>query len=114
MNKGGLKFDEGKLLFTCLSRGLAGPLKAVAAVLTYGAQKYAADSWQGVPEAQRRYEDALERHLNAWRLGQSCDDESGLHHLAHAACNVLFLLWFEMQGKDERFFKFNKPPERKK
>jgi hypothetical protein len=35
---------------------------------------------------------ALLRHINAWRRGEKCDDESGLHHLAHALCNVAFLL----------------------
>lgn len=95
---GGLKFDSGKLLFSTLTRGLALPLRAVAEVLTYGAKKYARNSWQTVPNAKVRYEDALDRHLNEWRSGKSHDEESGLHHLAHAACNVLFLLYFEMTG----------------
>lgn len=93
----GAKYDGGKLLFSLLTRSLALPLRSVVAVLTYGAQKYAPESWQHVPDARRRYEDALDRHLNAWRCGENFDDESGLHHLSHAACNVLFLLWFAMQ-----------------
>lgn len=93
----GLKYDTGKLLFSCLTRGLALPLKAVAAVLTYGAMKYKRDSWQTVPNGEERYEDALDRHLNAWKSGETYDSESGLPHLAHAACNALFLIWFESQ-----------------
>lgn len=95
-NGGGLKYDGGKLLFRALTRGLALPLRAVAAVLTYGAAKYKIDSWQTVPNGADRYEDALDRHLNSWKEGERFDEESGLHHLAHAACNVLFLLWYEM------------------
>lgn len=106
----GAKYDGGKLQFSLLTRSLALPLRAVAAVLSYGALKYKAESWQHVPEARRRYEDALDRHLNAWKAGESHDEESGLHHLAHAACNTLFLLWFTMQDdKGPKYFTFNNP-----
>ena len=90
----GLKYDRGKPLFSLLTRSLATPLLRVAEVLTYGANKYKADSWQTIPNAKVRYEDALDRHLNAWKRGESRDPESGLHHLAHVATNALFLLWF--------------------
>lgn len=105
----GLKYDSGKLLFSCLTRGLALPLRAVAAVLTYGAQKYKRDSWQTVPNAKERYEDALDRHLNAWKSGEQRDEESGMLHLAHAACNVLFILWFEITENKIDVTKFNDP-----
>ena len=85
------------------------PLRAVAAVLTYGAVKYARDSWQTVPDAKRRYEDALDRHLNAWKSGEQRDEESGMLHLAHAACNALFLLWFEITENKIDVTKFNNP-----
>lgn len=108
----GAKYDGGKLLFRALTRGLALPLRAVAAVLTYGALKYKEDSWQHVPDGKARYESALDRHLNAWKAGEKCDDESGLPHLAHAACNALFLLWFEItDGSIEGdYTKFNTRP----
>jgi len=32
------------------------------------------------------------RHLTAWWAGEDLDPESGLHHLAHAACCLMFLL----------------------
>ena len=113
MNSTGAKFDGGKLLFSLLTRGLALPLKSVVAVLTYGAAKYDAESWKDVPDAKRRYEDALDRHLNAWKAGETHDDESGLHHLAHAACNILFIMHFEMNRnvrlgeQPDNWFKFN-------
>jgi hypothetical protein len=110
----GMKFDKGKLLFSALTRGLALPLRAVVAVLTYGAQKYAEDSWQDVPNGKRRYENALDRHLNAWKAGEEYDQESGLHHLAHVACNVLFVLWFVIKDTADQddHFTFNDPPEK--
>lgn len=115
VTSGGAKFDDGKLMFRPLTRGLAKPLRAVAAVLTYGAQKYAEDSWQTVPDGEKRYENAMDRHINEWKLGEEFDSESGLHHLAHIACNALFLLWFTMQSSRNAghdYFNFNKPPVR--
>ena len=108
----GNKFDGGKLMFSLLTRGLALPLKSVAAVLTYGCYKYAADSWKEVPDAKRRYEDALDRHLNAWKSGETHDVESGLHHLSHIACNALFLMYLYMMEHTPElinWFDFNDP-----
>lgn len=63
----------------------------VVNVLTFGARKYAPDNWRHVPDARRRYFAAAMRHLVAWMGGEKADAESGLPHLAHAACCVLFL-----------------------
>jgi hypothetical protein len=84
----GRKFDGGKLEY-----GLIPPLalKEMVKVLTFGAQKYERDNWQRVPESKRRYFDALQRHLWAWKEGEVNDPESGIHHLAHAACCLFFL-----------------------
>jgi hypothetical protein len=77
------------------------PFKAieqVADVVTYGANKYTDNGWRAVPNGRARYTAALLRHVFAWIGGERVDSESGLHHLAHAACNVLFLL----EGFDDR------------
>jgi hypothetical protein len=82
-----LKADAGKARW-----GLV-PWQAVALladVVTFGASKYGDESWRNV--AADRYEDALHRHLHAWRMGERNDPESGMHHLAHALCNVAFML----------------------
>lgn len=86
---GGRKFDGGKPRY-----GLLPPiaLKETAKVLTFGAEKYEADNWQKVPDAKRRYFDAMQRHLWDWQAGEVNDPDSGLHHLAHALCNCMFLL----------------------
>lgn len=70
-------------------------VRQVVQVLAYGAKKYAPNNWQKVPDARERYFSAAERHLIAWQQGEDRDFESGLPHLAHAACCLLFLLWFE-------------------
>jgi hypothetical protein len=84
----GRKFDGGKLEY-----GLLPPLalKEVVKVLTFGAQKYERDNWQKVPDSKRRYFDALQRHVWAWKEGEQLDPESGIHHLAHAMCCLMFL-----------------------
>ena len=95
---GGRKFDGGKLEY-----GLVPPLalKEMVKVLTFGAQKYERDNWQRVPDSKRRYFDAMQRHLWAWKEGEVFDPESGIHHLAHAACCVFFLLERDMFTDDE-------------
>lgn len=94
---GGLKHDGGKPRWSLLMRGCADALQAVVRVLTFGAQKYADDSWQGVQNGQQRYRDALYRHLNAIERGELVDDESGESHWAHVATNALFL--YELHKK---------------
>lgn len=115
MESVGAKYDSGKLLFRPLTRGLAYPLRLLAAVLSYGALKYAEDSWQTVPDAERRYENALDRHLNKWKAGEDHDTESGLLHLGHIACNALFLAWLHMRKADfhDAFFVYNNPEDSK-
>ncbi len=90
----GPKYDTGKLQYSLIP-----PIatKSLAQVLTFGAEKYAPNSWQRVPDGERRYTDALYRHLEQYRMGESTDAESGLSHLAHAITNIAFLLHFEAQ-----------------
>ena len=84
----GRKFDGGKLEY-----GLLPPkaLEETVKVLTFGAQKYDRDNWKYVSDAKRRYFDALQRHMWAWKNGEQLDQESGIHHLAHAMCCLMFL-----------------------
>ena len=93
-NELGRKFDNGKTQY-----GLLPPLslKEVADVLTFGAQKYAPDNWRHVDDAKRRYFDAAQRHLWAWKAGEEIDSESGMNHLSHAICCLMFLAEFDLE-----------------
>ena len=84
----GRKYDGDKLEY-----GLLPPfaLEETVKVLTFGAQKYERGNWQKVPDSKRRYFDAMERHIWAWKKGEQIDPESGIHHLAHAMCCLMFL-----------------------
>ena len=99
MSSRGRKDDEEKQRWDLL------PLNAVelvVAVLTFGARKYDDDNWRKVVNSRRRYFAAALRHLKSWRAGERFDDETGLPHLAHAACCVLFLLSLD-EGHDPPF-----------
>jgi hypothetical protein len=64
----------------------------MAEVLAFGAEKYGRDNWSKCKEDQLYlYWDALYRHLEAFRSGIENDEETGLSHLSHAACNLMFI-----------------------
>lgn len=90
----GRKNDTGKRRFSLLPINC---INAVLDVLEFGAKKYEVGNWQKVPEAETRYFDAALRHIFAWKQGEKVDPESGCHHLAHAVCCLIFLLWFDKQ-----------------
>ena len=90
----GEKFDNGKLRFSLLPVGV---LNKVITVLEIGAKKYQENNWQHVEGAKTRYFDALHRHVDAWWSGERNDPETGQHHLAHAVCCAMFLMWFDLE-----------------
>lgn len=97
MNDQEVKADKGKIRPTLVPREI---IRAIAITRGYGTKKYSEggpDNWKRVePE---RYRDALCRHLLAYLDDpKSVDEESGLPHLWHLACNVAFLC--EMQKGD--------------
>jgi hypothetical protein len=71
-------------------------LEVTAKVLTHGARKYGANNWKQVENLKERYYSALLRHLVAWRKGEHCDQETGLHHFGHIMCCLLFIYWKEL------------------
>jgi len=90
-----VKFDGDKLRYDLSPVEVE---EELAKVLTYGAKKYSANSWQKVEPFNDRYYAALRRHISEWRKGETIDPESGLHHLSHALCCVAFLLSRELRG----------------
>lgn len=85
----GVKHDTKKPRWTLVPWA---SVSAIVEVLEYGAQKYAPDNWRKVENGRERYANAALRHIMAWLGGERCDPESGLPHLAHAGCCILFLL----------------------
>ena len=96
-----LKFDQDKLPLNLLSREA---LEQTAAVLKFGAEKYATHNWRKGFQWSRPLAAAM-RHLHAFNDGEDKDPESGLSHLAHAMCCIMFLLEFEKthQELDDRY-----------
>lgn len=94
MNKQEAKADAGKPRLTLVPRRI---LTAVARVREYGCEKYGdPENWRQVDP--QRYRDAAFRHFLAYLDDPTgTDEESGLPHLAHLACNIAFLC--EMEGK---------------
>lgn len=94
MNNQTAKADMGKPRPTLVPVSL---IEAVTAVREYGTAKYNdPENWRQVEP--QRYRDALYRHWLAYLKGEACDEESGLSHLWHLACNVAFLI--ELEGAD--------------
>lgn len=82
------KADNGKTRLDLVSPTF---IEAVGKIRTFGVQKYGdSDSWAKVEP--KRYMAALLRHINAYRMGEEIDKESGMSHLWHAACNLMFLI----------------------
>lgn len=86
--KDGVKYDANKLEY-----GLLPPyaLDDVVKVLTFGAQKYSRENWRYVEDAHRRYFDAMQRHLWAYKRGEMNDPETRISHMAHAICCAMFI-----------------------
>lgn len=89
-----VKADAEKPQLTLVPRKI---LSMIARVREYGTEKYGnSENWRKV-EIQR-YRDAAFRHFIAYLDDpQGVDEESGLPHLAHLACNIAFLC--EMEGE---------------
>ena len=71
----------------------------IAKVLTFGAKKYGKNNWKNIDKKEiDRLKDSLLRHTLAYTSGDLIDPDTGLSHSAHAACNLMFLHYFELQG----------------
>ena len=93
----GHKDDQGKNRLDLIEPEF---IEGVGKVLTFGADKYEPNNWQKVEDAENRYYAAAMRHLMAWRKGEKLDPESGISHLYHVACNIMFLQYFDIQADD--------------
>ncbi len=98
------KRDEGKLRYNQLP---ALSLEELAKVFHFGAEKYGEGTYLNVPNLHDRYISAAMRHLQAFRMGERLDSESGLNHTAHAAACLMIILeadlLAERANKEELF-----------
>lgn len=92
-----LKFDAGKLMYNLIPPEAS---KALAEVLTYGAKKYKPGNWKECKDTDR-YIAALIRHLEAHRMGELRDEESGMLHMAHVLTNAAFIIYFLTNSENE-------------
>lgn len=100
--KTGAKKDDGKNRLDLLPYDA---LAEVGKVLTFGSKKYDDRNWELGINYGRVFGAAM-RHLTTWFMSKvtgisSNDEETGLNHLAHAACCVLFLLSYEIRGMNQ-------------
>lgn len=99
-----VKHDDGKADWSLM------PFEAIEEinkVLEFGAKKYAAHNWkQGGGFKYTRILNSLLRHIFAFMRGEDKDPESGLSHMAHAGCNIIFILYYlkykEKYSNDDR------------
>jgi hypothetical protein len=82
------KKDEGKYEPTLVYRSA---IENIARVRAYGVKKHGhREDWR-TTDMVKHYDAAL-RHIFADLSGESIDKESGELHLAHAMCNLMFLI----------------------
>lgn len=93
-----IKFDTGKADWALVPWD---SIEEIVKVLEFGKTKYAAWNWStGEGFTYTRVFNSSMRHLLAWVRGQDNDPETGLSHIAHLGCNVLFLMYF-IKHKDK-------------
>ncbi len=92
-----IKADEGKPELSLVPTQV---IKDIADVRMYGVKKYGDnESWRMVEK--QRYIDALYRHLLDYiDNNKAVDEESGIPHIKHMACNIAFLS--EMEAVNEQ------------
>jgi hypothetical protein len=96
MSDKGEKLDQGKPPLDLIPYEA---LEEIARVLDFGAKKYARANWAKGIEYSRLISGIL-RHVNSFNAGQDVDPETGISHMAHAGCGIMFLLYMEKNRPD--------------
>ena len=100
-NEIGGRFNKGKIRHDLIAPW---SLEQLAKVYTYGTIKYDDDNWWKGLKWKAEVFGCITRHIWKWFRGEQNDDESGLHHLAHAVWNCFALMEYERNqiGIDDR------------
>ena len=103
---GSLRYNKGKPKMSTIPPDF---LLGLAEVMTMGEEKYgrynfAKGNYVSVPY------DSCMRHLMAYMSGEKNDNESGQHHLFHAAVNIMMMWLYDenFPEMDDREFKKEK------
>ena len=93
------KQDAGKLRLSLVPPQI---IRDVAEVREYGCKKYKdPDNWKRVEI--ERYRDAAYRHLLAYIEDPAGkDEESGIEHYKHLACNLAFICELERRNQEQQ------------
>jgi hypothetical protein len=99
--EGAKHFDEGK---EPLDQLPTESLMEIAKVMAMGEKKYGRNNWTKGMDWHKLIGSTL-RHVMKFNMGEDIDKESGLSHLAHAACDIMFLQWYVInkKGTDTRY-----------
>jgi hypothetical protein len=86
-------------------------IMAIGEVFTSGMDKYGHRNWENHAN-EWRWSDLIAstlRHIYKWQYREDLDDESGIHHLAHAMTNLTMLYTLIVCGKgtDDRSYLTN-------
>ena len=92
----GVKYDDGKPRLAEMIQDFDKAMIALCKVWEYGADKYTKSNWKFVDDGERRYTNALVRHLVA-ENDSMYDSESYLLHAAHIAFNAIARLQLILQ-----------------
>jgi len=79
-------------------------------VLEFGLKKYSKDNWKkgGENFKSSKICESLLRHIFSYMKGEVFDKETGLSHLAHAQCNLMFLEYYRKNNPELNDFINNK------
>jgi dATP/dGTP diphosphohydrolase, N-terminal len=101
----GTKHDTGKTPLDLLSPSF---LNGVSEVLKFGAEKYEPYNWAKGIKYSRVFS-AMQRHMWAFWSGEEFDAETGMPHLWHAGCCLMFLTHYE--AHKDLYEEFNDIPD---
>lgn len=89
---GGLRLNSGKIPPSMCPTSIIMGISEVFMKnsVDYGG-KYPSNNWRRGMKWLIPFDSAV-RHLNKWKDGEEFDEESGLSHLHHAACNLAMLI----------------------
>lgn len=71
----------------------------VAMAFADGSKKYGRANWREDAVTWSTYDNAARRHMALYESGETHAQDSGVHHLAHAAACLMILLDAEFAGK---------------